>query len=302
VGIAADEFDRLIEFALQEAVDLVVVGPDDPLAAGIVDRMEAAGLRVFGPTRAQARIESSKAHAKEFLRAEGIATARYAVAETLAAAREIIAANPWARVVKADGLALGKGVFVCEDEQAARAAAEEIFAGGKFGEAGRRVVIEERLAGEEMSLLALCDGSLLVPFIACQDHKRRFDGDRGPNTGGMGVYAPVPLYERARASIESEILAPLEQALAAGRLSHRFDCGGKRQQGEPAGPRVQRPLRRPGNTGAPAVTRKRSPAGALVVHGRQPGGVPDSLLERRLLLRGGGSTNLSRPALPRLPD
>ena len=221
VPIGAHEFDRLIELCAREKVDLVVVGPDDPLAAGIVDRMEASGLRVFGPTQAQARLEWSKSYAKDFLRDNDIPTARYAVAESIAEAKSIVGSQPWARVIKADGLALGKGVYVCDSRQEALAALQEIFTDRKFGASGNRVVIEERLSGEEISLIILCDGRHLRPLPPCQDHKRRFDGDRGPNTGGMGVYAPVRLYDRCADAVERSILTPLRQALADGRLSFK---------------------------------------------------------------------------------
>lgn len=217
-GTALD-FDALTEFCLANAIDLVVIGPDNPLADGIVDHMSAAGLKVFGPTRAQAKLEWSKAHAKEVLARLNIASARFATAKTQQTADAIIKANNWARVIKADGLALGKGVFVCDSEAEAIEAVDTIFNSGKFHE--KQIVIEEELVGDEISLLTLCDGKTIKPLLPSQDHKRRLDEDRGPNTGGMGAYAPVQLYERHKEAIDKKILAPLAVALKEGKLDFK---------------------------------------------------------------------------------
>lgn len=221
VAIAAGDFPALSEFARRNQVELVVVGPDNPLAEGIVDVLEADGLRVFGPTRAQARLEWSKAYAKDIMKQTGLPTAQFVTCQSLAAAEDAIRNNPWARVVKVDGLAFGKGVFVCDSEDEAISVAGEIFEEKKFGAAGDCVVLEERLHGQELSLLAFCDGKRLVLLPPAKDHKARFDGDRGPNTGGMGAYSPVALYEQYGDEIASKVLAPIESALQDGRLSYK---------------------------------------------------------------------------------
>lgn len=221
VDIPASDFAQLADFARLNQIDLVVVGPDNPLAEGIVDYLQERNLPVFGPTREQAKLEWSKAHAKQFLSQVGIPTARFAVCHSLEQAQKAVSQMPWARVVKVDGLALGKGVYVCDSEDEALGALSEIFSAKRFGQAGHAVVLEERLVGEEISLLAFCDGKTLQLMPPCQDHKRRFDGDYGPNTGGMGAYSPVPLYDQCHRSIASEILAPLQKALSSGTLSYK---------------------------------------------------------------------------------
>lgn len=217
----AKDFPTVAQFARDRQIDLVVIGPDNPLADGIVDVLEDAGLRVFGPRQASARLESSKAHAKEFMVIHGIPTARHVTLDSHEDAVDFIRGNEWARVVKVDGLALGKGVFVCDNETETRDALQIIFRENRFGESGKKVVLEERLMGEEVSLLMFCDGKTLVPMPASQDHKRRFDGDKGPNTGGMGVFAPVDLYARCRDSIERDVIAPLRKALENGSLKYK---------------------------------------------------------------------------------
>lgn len=219
VDIAVMDFDKLIAFSKEQRIDLVVIGPDNPLAEGIVDSMEAAGLRVFGPNKSQAKLEWSKAYAKEVLNQLNIATARFATANSQQTAEAIVKANQWARVIKADGLALGKGVFVCANEEEALQALNTIYKSGKFSDT--KVVIEEMLIGEEISLLTLCDGKTLVPLLPSQDHKRRFDDDLGPNTGGMGAYAPVQLYEKHKEAIQDRVLEPLQKALAEGKLNFK---------------------------------------------------------------------------------
>ncbi|HEY9867889.1 MAG TPA: phosphoribosylamine--glycine ligase [Candidatus Obscuribacterales bacterium] len=221
VDLCLSDFPAIVEFSRQQAIDLIVVGPDNPLAEGIVDSLEDAGLRVFGPRREAARLEWSKSFAKHFMTRHGIPTARYAVTNSLDMARQALREDPGLRVVKVDGLALGKGVFVCDSEKEAVEALSIVLAEKRFGDAGKRVVIEERLQGEEISLLALCDGRRLVPLLPSRDHKRRFDKDCGPNTGGMGAYAPAELYEQCRQQVEQKVLQPIRKALASGELRYK---------------------------------------------------------------------------------
>lgn len=191
VPINVDQIDALLEFARREAIDLTVVGPEFPLCAGIQDRFSAAGLLLLGPTAAAAQLEGSKAFAKDFMARHGIPTAASGVFTELAPAKDYVVRSEKKLVVKADGLAAGKGVFVTDSAPEAIEALEGLFAGG-LGEAGKRVVLEERLEGEEVSLIALCDGTRVLPLASSQDHKAAWDGDRGPNTGGMGAYSPAP--------------------------------------------------------------------------------------------------------------
>jgi phosphoribosylamine---glycine ligase len=178
--------------AAEVSPDLVVVGPEAPLAAGLADRMREAGFACFGPSAAAARLESSKAFAKTVMQTTGVRTARATVCDTIAAAQAAVAEMGGRVVIKADGLAAGKGVTVCDTAAEAEAAAEACLVEGEFGQAGSRVLVEERMYGEELSLLALCDGERVLPFAPARDHKRALDGDHGPNTGGMGAYSPVP--------------------------------------------------------------------------------------------------------------
>ncbi len=211
--LSSQVFPAIAAFAKAKNIDLVVVGPDNPLADGIVDQLEAHGLRVFGPNKKAAQLEASKAFAKEFMSANNIPTARYVAVDSHEDAVDFIRNNDWARVVKVDGLALGKGVFVCDTETETRDALQIIFRENRFGDSGKKVLLEEKLVGEEMSLLMFCDGKNIALMPASQDHKRRFDGDRGPNTGGMGVFAPVDLYANCKELIENEVIDPLRKAL-----------------------------------------------------------------------------------------
>lgn len=213
IPIAPGDFVALIHFAKTQQVDLTVIGPDNPLADGIADAFQAEGLQVFGPTREAARLESSKVFAKQFMRDHGIPTARFEVFEAQAEALAFCRANPWARVVKVDGLALGKGVYVCDTLEACEQALAEIFENRRFGQSGSRVVVEERLQGPEVSLMVLCDGKTMRPMASSQDYKRRFNDNRGPNTGGMGAYSPVPNYGDYQARVAAQVLVPLEAAL-----------------------------------------------------------------------------------------
>ena len=194
VNIPADDVDTLLEFAQAEKIGLTVVGPEAPLAAGIVDKFTAAGLKIFGPSQKAAMIEGSKALAKEIMEKYGIPTAKYAAFTDKEAALAYLDANPAPIVVKADGLAAGKGVVVAMTTAEAREAVEPMLSGNAFGAAGARVVIEEYLEGEEVSVLAFSDGKTVLPMVSAQDHKRVFDDDKGPNTGGMGAYSPAPIY------------------------------------------------------------------------------------------------------------
>ena len=190
--VAVSELEAMTELASRLAVDFVVVGPEAPLAAGLADRMADAGIACFGASAAAARIESSKAFAKTVMQTAGVPTARAVVCDTLAAAHAAIAEAEGRVVIKADGLAAGKGVTVCGSVAEAHDAVKDCLVGERFGSAGRRVLVEELLEGDELSLLALCDGEHVVPLPAARDAKRALDGDRGPNTGGMGCYSPVP--------------------------------------------------------------------------------------------------------------
>ncbi len=217
VPIAADDVEELVRYARAQAIDLVVVGPERPLVLGLVDRLAQAGVRAIGPTAAAARLEGSKAFTKALCARHGIPTAAFRVFEASerAAARAYVEARGAPLVVKADGLAAGKGVTVAATVEEARAAVDAAF-DGAFGEAGARVVIEEFLEGEEASLFALCDGRTALVLGTAQDHKRAFDGDRGPNTGGMGACSPAP--PLAPATVErvmAEIVRPTLAAMAA---------------------------------------------------------------------------------------
>ncbi len=197
LDIAVDDVEGLVAAAREREVDLVVVGPEAPLVAGIVDALGEVGIRAFGPTAAAAEIEGSKRYAKELMAAVGVPTADYAVLTSRAEALERIASAAYPLVLKADTLAAGKGVVICQDEQEAQAAVEEMFTQQRFGKTD--VVMEEFLEGEELSLLALCDGERAIPMAPAQDYKRIYDGDEGPNTGGMGSYSPVPGIDREHA-------------------------------------------------------------------------------------------------------
>ncbi|MBW7879664.1 MAG: phosphoribosylamine--glycine ligase [Anaerolineae bacterium] len=192
VEINIKDHAAVIEFARQHQIGLVVVGPEAPLADGVVDSLQAAGIRTFGPTKAAAQLESSKAFSKDFMRSVGIPTAQHAAFSDYVAALRYLETCKHPVVVKADGLAAGKGVIICDDRDDAAAAVTHLMRGSAFGAAGGTVIIEERLTGPELSVLAFCDGKTVVPMPPARDHKRIGDGDRGPNTGGMGAYAPVP--------------------------------------------------------------------------------------------------------------
>jgi phosphoribosylamine--glycine ligase len=216
--LAAGDVEAVARVAREGGFDLVVVGPEAPLVAGIADRLSSMGIPVFGPSAGGARIEGSKVFAKEFMSRHAVPTARFRVFDALPAARRHLesGATAYPLVVKADGLAGGKGVVLADDAPSAIAAAESMLVEGRFGDAGARIVVEERLVGREASFFVLSDGERFVELETCQDYKRAFDGDRGPNTGGMGACSPsVWLDAPSRAAIVETIVKPTLDGLAA---------------------------------------------------------------------------------------
>jgi phosphoribosylamine---glycine ligase len=215
VALKADDVDAIARFAREKGVDLVVVGPEAPLVAGLADRVAEQGIPVFGPTAAAAEIEGSKAFAKDVMRAAGIPTAEYATFDALEPAVAYARARGGQVVVKADGLAAGKGVVVCGDVAEAEAALRSMLLEGAHGAAGAKVVVEERLEGPEASCIAFTDGERVRMLAAAQDHKRIFDGDRGPNTGGMGAFSPTPnVGPELLADVERNVLVPAVREMA----------------------------------------------------------------------------------------
>ena len=194
VAIKAEDLDGLLDFALQNEIGLTVVGPEVPLTMGIVDKFQEKGLKIFGPSGRAAEIEGSKTFAKDLMAKYGIPTAKYGAFTDAAEAKAFLAEVGLPCVVKADGLAAGKGVLICETKEEAETAVDDILVDNKFGNAGSRVVVEEFLTGQEVSMLAFSDGKTIVPMVSSQDHKRIWDGDKGLNTGGMGAYSPAPIY------------------------------------------------------------------------------------------------------------
>ncbi len=215
-GVKATDVEAIVKLAKDEQVDFVCVTPDDPLALGCVDALEAAGIAAFGPSAYAAQMESSKIFSKNLMKKYGIPTAASETFEDMDEALAYLDTQKAPIVVKADGLALGKGVIVAQTMEEAKAAVVDMMQGGRFGKSGARVLIEECMFGREVTVLCFCDGKTIVPMRASQDHKRVFDGDRGPNTGGMGAFAPSPLYteELAKHTME-EILVPTLQAMNA---------------------------------------------------------------------------------------
>ncbi|MGI8806017.1 MAG: phosphoribosylamine--glycine ligase [Thermoleophilaceae bacterium] len=274
LDIAADDVDGLVRAARDERCDLAVVGPEAPLVAGLVDRLADAGVRAFGPSAEAARVEGSKAYAKELMRAVGVPTASHVLLRSAAEAREHLACASYPAVLKADVLAAGKGVLICESEAEAREALDELFVERRFGETD--VLLEEHLEGEELSLLALCDGERAVPMAPARDYKRIGDGDAGPNTGGMGSFSPVPGIEQGHA----EVLA---------RAVHQPVVDELRRRGTPyhgvlyaglmttaAGPRMLEYNCRFGDPETQAVLpRLRSDLLDLMSRATQPGGLED---------------------------
>jgi len=214
VPIRAEDVDGIVTFARKEGIDLVVVGPEAPLALGLVDELQSVGVPAFGPSAAAARIESSKTFSKRFMRDHGIPTGAFASFTDYASARAYLDAHPAPIVIKADGLAAGKGVLVCQTDEEAHNALRAVMLERRFGAAGERVLIEEFLTGQEVSVLAFADGEHVEPMILSQDHKAAYDGDRGPNTGGMGCYAPArvlsgPMLQR----VVDQVLQPTVDGL-----------------------------------------------------------------------------------------
>ena len=209
VDIGAEDIDGLLELARQESIDLTIVGPEAPLAAGIVDRFADAGLACFGPRADAARLESSKAFAKEFMARHDIPTAGYKVVEDVEEGKAFVERLGLPVVLKADGLAAGKGVIIAEDMDTVEETLNDMLSGNAFGQAGSRVVIEEFLVGEEASFIVIADGETVLPLASSQDHKRRDNGDNGPNTGGMGAYSPAPVVDdKVHERIMEEVIRP----------------------------------------------------------------------------------------------
>lgn len=222
VPISVEDIAGLLDFARKKAIDLTLVGPEAPLNAGIVDEFTAAGLIIFGPSRAAAEIEGSKVLCKDIMAKYGIPSAKYAVFTDPDSAARYIEETGAPIVVKADGLAAGKGVIVARDVPQALEAVRRIMVERAFGEAGNRVLVEECLEGEEVSILAFTDGRTVVPMVSSQDHKRAFDNDEGPNTGGMGAYAPAPVYTpELHREVMDKILIPTIRAMDAEGRTYR---------------------------------------------------------------------------------
>jgi phosphoribosylamine--glycine ligase len=223
VGIPATDVQQLLAFARQNRVDLTVVGPEAALGAGLVDAFAQAGLRAFGPSKSASELETSKVFCKNLLRHADVATADYRVfRDARAAITYLKDRDDMPVVVKADGIAAGKGVVVCENREQALQAVDRIAVRKEFGDAGNQLVIEERLHGQEASVLAITDGHTIITMPACQDHKRAFDSDKGPNTGGMGAYCPTPLITgQLLATVEERILVPTVHQMKRSRRPFR---------------------------------------------------------------------------------
>jgi phosphoribosylamine--glycine ligase len=281
-GIAADaeclpdvdagDVEAIVAAARERAVDLVAVGPEVPLVAGVVNALEAAGIAAFGPSSAAAELEGSKAFAKQLMAEADVPTASYVVLTNREDALERLASASYPTVLKADGLAAGKGVIVCESEASAREAIEIFFGERRFGET--TVVLEEFLEGEELSLLALCDGENVVPLAPAQDYKRIFDGDEGPNTGGMGSYSPVPSFGPAEVEeIVDAVHRPALAAMAARGVPFHGVLYAGLMVG-PEGPKVLEFNTRFGDPETQAVLpRLRSDLLELCLAAREPGGL-----------------------------
>lgn len=228
--------DGLLKFAVEEEIDITIVGPEEPLVEGIVDRFKEKGLRIFGPDKQAARLEGSKVFSKELMRKYNIPTAEYGVYEDIDEAITYIKAKGAPIVVKAEGLAAGKGVFVAEDIDAAINAVKTILSKNTFGNAGKKIVIEEFLDGEEATILAFIDGNNVIPMLSSQDHKQAYDNDQGPNTGGMGAYAPAPVVdETMMEKIYKDILLPTVEALKKEGINYKgiLYCGLMIKDGKP---------------------------------------------------------------------
>lgn len=215
VNIKADDIDGLLAFAEREHIDLTVVGPEMPLVAGIVDRFEKYGLKIFGPTKELARLEGSKIYAKELMKRLGVPTADFRVFEKSDDALKYLGTKKSPLVVKADGLSAGKGVFVCKTIDEAKDAVKKIMVARIFGASGNKIIIEDCLSGEEASIIVISDGKRFIPLASSQDHKRIFDNDKGPNTGGMGAYSPAPIItDELFKRILDSVISPIIKGLA----------------------------------------------------------------------------------------
>ena len=272
--VGAEDVDALVGAARDEEVDLVIVGPEAPLVAGLVDSLEREGIAAFGPSAEAARLEGSKLHAKELMGEAGVPTASHTVVRSRDEALEEIARASYPAVLKADGLAAGKGVIICASEAEAREAVGVFFEEQRFGDT--EVVIEEFLEGEELSLLALCDGENVLPLAPAQDYKRIHDGDEGPNTGGMGSYSPVPGFDPA----ETERIADLVHRPVVDAMKRRgtpfhgvLYAGLMLTEDWAEGARVQLPLRRPRDPGGAAAARAPTCSPSASPRGR-PAGLP----------------------------
>jgi phosphoribosylamine--glycine ligase len=271
-AVAADDVEAVVALAVEHGVDLAVIGPEAALVVGIVDALEAAGIAAFGPSGAAAELEGSKAFAKELMAAAGVPTASHLLLRSHAEAVAALARVDYPTVLKADGLAAGKGVILCADEAEARGALDVFFTERRFGQTP--VVLEEFLEGEELSLLALCDGENVVPLAPAQDYKRIFDGDQGPNTGGMGSYSPVPGFDAAAVEqIVATVHRPILAAMAArGTPFHGVLYGGLMIGAD--GPKVIEFNARFGDPETQAVLpRLRSDLVDLFRAAREPGGL-----------------------------
>ena len=214
IPIAADDIDNLLEFAVNNDIGLTVVGPEQPLVKGIVDRFEEKGLRIFGPNARAAELEGSKSFSKDIMKKYGLPTAEYKTFNSANSAVEYIKIKNCPLVVKADGLAAGKGVLLCQTADEALAAVDSIMGKRSFGKAGDQIVVEEFLEGEEVSVLAFSDGQTVLLMDSAQDHKAAYDGDKGPNTGGMGAYSPAPIFtETMRQKVRDKIMLPMIRAM-----------------------------------------------------------------------------------------
>jgi phosphoribosylamine--glycine ligase len=270
--VAAVDVEAVVALAIERGVDLAVIGPEAALVVGVVDALEAAGIPAFGPTRAAAELEGSKAFAKELMAEAGVPTAAHVLLRSREEALAELARTAYPTVLKADGLAAGKGVILCADEAEARGALDVFFTERRFGETP--VVLEEFLEGEELSLLALCDGENVVPLAPAQDYKRIFDGDRGPNTGGMGSYSPVPGFGAAAVEqIVERVHRPIVAAMATrGTPFHGVLYGGLMIGAD--GPKVIEFNARFGDPETQAVLpRLRSDLVDLFRASREPGGL-----------------------------
>ena len=214
IAIAADDIEGLLEFALQNKIGLTVVGPEQPLVMGIVDRFEEKGLRIFGPNASAAELEGSKAFSKDIMKKYDLPTAEYKTFNSADQAAEYIKKKNCPLVVKADGLAAGNGVLLCQTAEEALTAVDSIMGKRSFGEAGDQIVVEEFLQGQEVSVLAFSDGQTVLMMDSAQDHKAAYDGDKGPNTGGMGAYSPAPVFtEIMRQKVRDKIMLPMIRAM-----------------------------------------------------------------------------------------